>query len=488
MTGISFFSFNGKRNPNVIPLQGKKRPAWAPLERTFLEVPHYPGGRLIRTQTKMRKIIVPVALFYESMEEAEKLKEEIANWLITDQPQELIFDDEKDRTYLAVIDESFDPQQLVNLGEGVLTFVCEMPYKLGLTKTVEFEMNGRDLIGNVQNKGTVESEPKFTIHVENPSTFIDISRKKEEETQHFRMGYPVSVEERTVEKEQLVMHDEMKTMVGWTQNGPNTDEGENTGTLKSDGDRFVIDNFGAGSKWHGGVARKSLKEPLQDFTIEAIVECWNQNSAHSMGRVEIYLLDVNSDIIAKLTMAEVHLNVASNYGEIRAGKIKEGHHIISTTGDSPWTWNDFFGRLRLTRVGNFWAADIARILPGGVYDSESYREYFDVEEKYSKNQLAQVMVHIGGWQEVKRLNASVNDIKVWKFNKTTTLEAPYIVRKGDVVEIDTADASIKINGKDAIYTKDLFGDFINVEKGANQIEIFPSDIGQVEVTYRERYL
>ncbi|MDA2236388.1 phage tail family protein [Bacillus cereus] len=488
MAGISFFSFNGKRNPNVIPLQGKKRSAWAPLERTFLEVPHYPGGRLIRTQTKMRKIIVPVALFYESMEEAEKLKEEIANWLITDQPQELIFDDEKDRTYLAVIDESFDPQQLVNLGEGVLTFVCEMPYKLGLTKTVEFEMNGRDLIGNVQNKGTVESEPKFTIHVENPSTFIDISRKKEEETQHFRMGYPVSVEERTVEKEQLVMHDEMKTMVGWTQNGPNTDEGENTGTLKSDGDRFVIDNFGAGSKWHGGVARKSLKEPLQDFTIEAIVECWNQNSAHSMGRVEIYLLDVNSDVIAKLTMAEVHLNVASNYGEIRAGKIKEGHHIISTTGDSPWTWNDFFGRLRLTRVGNFWAADIARILPGGVYDSESYREYFDVEEKYSKNQLAQVMVHIGGWQEVKRLNASVNDIKVWKFNKTTTLEAPYIVRKGDVVEIDTADASIKINGKDAIYTKDLFGDFINVEKGANQIEIFPSDIGQVEVTYRERYL
>ena len=82
------------------------------------------------------------------------------------------------------------------------------------------------------------------------------------------MGYPVSVEERTVEKEQLVMHDEMKTMVGWNQNGPNTNEGENTGTLKSDSERFVIDNFGAGSTWHGGVARKSLKEPLQDFTVE----------------------------------------------------------------------------------------------------------------------------------------------------------------------------------------------------------------------------
>ena len=94
MAGISFFSFNGKRNPNVIPLQGKKRPAWAPLDHMFLEVSHYPGGRLLRTQTKMRKILVPIALLYDSAEEAEKLKEEIADWLVTDQPCELIFDDE----------------------------------------------------------------------------------------------------------------------------------------------------------------------------------------------------------------------------------------------------------------------------------------------------------------------------------------------------------------------------------------------------------
>lgn len=485
---MSSFTFNNQRKEYIQIEKGWSPPTWAPLKRNFLKTPGYPGARLLGTDTDPRPLPVPVGIIVPDRTDLETLKEEIADWLITEQPAELVFDVKPDRTYIAVIDEDFNIDDFVSLGKGTLKFICPMPYKLGPNRNIDFRLEGSRLITNISNNGSKYSDPKFTIKVENPSTFIDISRKKEEETQHFRMGYPVSVEERTVEKEQLVMHDEMKTMVGWTQTGPNTDEGENTGTLKSDGDRFVIDNFGAGSKWHGGVARKSLKEPLQDFTIEAIVECWNQNSAHSMGRVEIYLLDVNSDIIAKLTMAEVHLNVASNYGEIRAGKIKEGHHIISTTGDSPWTWNDFFGRLRLTRVGNFWAADIARILPGGVYDSESYREYFDVEEKYSKNQLAQVMVHIGGWQEVKRLNASVNDIKVWKFNKTTTLEAPYIVRKGDVVEIDTTDASIKINGKDAIYTKDLFGDFINIEKGMNQIEIFPSDIGQVEVAYRERYL
>ncbi|TKJ00161.1 phage tail family protein, partial [Bacillus cereus] len=211
MTGISFFSFNGERNPNVIPLQGKKRPAWAPLERTFLEVPHYPGGRLIRTQTKMRKIIVPVSLFYESMEEAEKLKEEIANWLITDQPQELIFDDEKDRTYLAVIDESFDPQQLVNLGEGVLTFICEMPYKLGPTRIVEFQSNERGLVANIQNKGSLESNPIIEIEVTKPSTFLDVWNGDN----YFRIGWPLRMDQVPVERNQRVMWDEMSTTIGW---------------------------------------------------------------------------------------------------------------------------------------------------------------------------------------------------------------------------------------------------------------------------------
>ncbi|WP_179864255.1 distal tail protein Dit, partial [Bacillus cereus] len=69
---------------------------------------------------------------------------------------ELIFDDELDRTYLALIDGSIDLEELVNRGKGVITFVCPMPYKLGPTKTVEFQANERGLAANVQNEGSVE--------------------------------------------------------------------------------------------------------------------------------------------------------------------------------------------------------------------------------------------------------------------------------------------------------------------------------------------
>ncbi|EJR56889.1 hypothetical protein IIO_05230, partial [Bacillus cereus VD115] len=69
----------------------------------------------------------------------------------------------------------------------------------------------------------------------------------------------------------------------------------------------------------------------------------------------------------------------------------------------------------------------------------------------------------------------------------TERQIPYIVQKGDLVEIDSSDASIRINGADAINIKDFMSDYIRVEKGKNEIEIFPNNIGQVDVTYRERY-
>ncbi|HDR6835371.1 TPA: phage tail family protein, partial [Bacillus thuringiensis] len=381
MTGISFFSFNGKRNSNVIPLQGKKRPAWAPLERTFLEVPHYPGGRLIRTQTKMRKIIIPVALFYESMEEAEKLKEEIANWLITDQPQELIFDDEKDRTYLALIDESFDPQQLVNLGEGVLTFVCEMPYKLGPTKTVEFEMDGRGLIANVQNKGTVHSNPIIEIEITKPNTFLDVwfGGVSLSDRDYFRIGMPLKTVEKPVERNQRLIWDEMATTVGWSKVS-SMEDGEPVGEMKSDKYQFYCSDFGTGKGWHGAAVKKSIPGgPVEDFIMQAYVTC-KSKKINEMGRVEIAILDENSKVLSKIAMNDLYWQAEQNFGTMVIGyDNKPGKTgLIYESGDYPNTWNQYYGRLWIARTGNVWEAYISKFLPGTEKDdSERFARWTD---------------------------------------------------------------------------------------------------------------
>ncbi|WP_457809793.1 distal tail protein Dit [Bacillus cereus] len=486
---MSFFSFNGKSNPNVIPLQGKKRPAWAPLERTFLEVPHYPGGRLIRTQTKMRKIIVPVSLFYESMEEAEKLKEEIANWLITDQPQELIFDDEKDRTYLAVIDESFDPQQLVNLGEGVLTFICEMPYKLGPTRTIEFQANERGLVANIQNKGSLESNPIIEIEVTKPATFLDVWNGDN----YFRIGWPLRMDQVPVERNQRVMWDEMSTTIGWTD-VPNAEDMVGGGAFKVDaGSRLVPVYLGETNikGWHGCIAKKNIPQgPLQDFIMQAYV---GVRSSHpdQMGRVEIGLLDENSDYVARISMNDVHWQAEQNTGFAKLGNKKKpaGERVlINEPGDHPTTWNQYRGRLWLARTGNRWEAYISKFLWNTEKDDSERFVVWEDENNVNMDKVAQVQISISQFSDnMFCTDMSIDDLKIWKVNMNTQDNPPYIFDVGDKVVIDTERSLVSINGRKVINLKDIFSDYPVVRKGSNKLEIMPSDVGIAKVTYRERY-
>ena len=183
----------------------------------------------------------------------ETLKEEIAAWLITEKPVELVFDVTPDRTYLAVIDEDFDPEDFVTLGKGTLNFVCPMPYKLGPTKTVEFEMDGRGLIANVQNKGSVESNPIIEVEVTKPSTFLDVWN----ETNYFRIGYPLKADQVPVERNQRVLWDEMGTTIGWTD-VPKTEDMTGGGKFKSDGYRLMAEYLGEPTVkgWHGCIAKR----------------------------------------------------------------------------------------------------------------------------------------------------------------------------------------------------------------------------------------
>ncbi|MED2671754.1 phage tail family protein, partial [Bacillus thuringiensis] len=171
---MSSFTFNNIRKDFVQIEKGWKRPAWAPLKRKFLSVPGYPGARLLTTETEMRVLPVPVGIIVPDGSDLETLKEEIAAWLITEKPVELVFDVTPDRTYLAVIDEDFDPEDFVTLGKGTLNFVCPMPYKLGPTKMVDFQTGALGLTANVQNKGTVHSNPIIEIDITKPNTFLDV--------------------------------------------------------------------------------------------------------------------------------------------------------------------------------------------------------------------------------------------------------------------------------------------------------------------------
>ncbi|PED41970.1 distal tail protein Dit [Bacillus cereus] len=482
------FTFNNRRKNYIAMLGGQKRPAWAPIKRNLLKTPHRPGAYLISTETEARQMDVPLVIKAENIIDLQKVKEDLAEWLITDEPAELIFDDEPDRIYMAVVDGSFDTEEFIRKGKGIITFICPMPYKIGVKRTDNFKLNDRGLFANVTNKGTVESHPIIEVEVEKPSTFLDVWNAEN----YFRIGYPLKADQTPMERNQRVMWDEMSTTVGWTDVAKSEDM-VGGGKFRVDGGSRLVPEYLGDPQikgWHGAIAKKNIPQgPLEDFIMQAYVgvRSWHWDQ---MGRVEIGLLDENSDYVARISMNDVHWQAEQNTGFAKIGNnTKPGSEVlINESGDHPNTWNQYRGRLWLARTENRWEAYISRFIDGTeIDDSERFVEWID-EDNVNMNKVAQVQISICQFSDnMFCQDMSIDDLKIWKVNMNTQDNPPYIFDVGDKVVIDTERSRVTIEGRSAINIKDIFSEFPIINRGSNRLEIMPPNIGKAQVTYRERF-
>ena len=494
---MSSFTFNNQRKSFVQIEYGWKKPAWAPLRRNLLQVPNYPGARLLNTQTEIRVLSVPIGIIVPNGTDLETLKEEIADWLITDQPAELIFDVEPDRTYLAIVDDSFDPDEFVTLGQGVLTFICPMPYKLGKGQTHTFTQNwSTEITSNFTNKGSVEAPAFIEMTVKKPSTFLDVwFGNYPLERKYFRIGYPLTVEESTVQERERVLWDEMSSMVGWTPVTGQVEEIKGTGELKvKDGTALYCPYYGAEGTtgFHGGIAKKSIPGgPIQDFEMDARVHLQSKN-IDQMGRVEVLLLDETSNVVARINMNDLYGDAEITKSYMRIGNNGTPNSIrklVDTSGAHPNTFNHFYGRLRIARRGNEWSVYVARFKDGTEIDDASLVERWidETGNPMTERKITQVMIAICRWDRNTPIyTMQIDDLKIWKINKVPSHTKPYIFDTGDKVMIDTEISLVTINGKDAINRKDIFSEFPTIIRGDNRIDIMPPDV-TATISYRERY-
>ncbi|PFT53814.1 phage tail protein [Bacillus cereus] len=454
-----------------------------------LTVPHRPGSYFLSKRTPKRVLEVDFSLKGVSLFELRKRIDELNGLLNTDESVKITFTDEPDFVYFGIKESVEENLEKSNIHQATITIICSNPYKLGSTKTVEFQANERGLAANVQNKGSVESNPIIEIEVTKPSTFLDVWNGDN----YFRIGRPLRMHQVPVERNQRVMWDEMSTTVGWT-NVPNSEDMIGGGAFKVDaGSRLVPVYLGETNikGWHGCIAKKNIPQgPLQDFIMQAYV---GVRSSHpdQMGRVEIGLLDENSDYVARISMNDVHWQAEQNTGFAKLGNKKKPvseRVLINEPGDHPTTWNQYLGRLWLARTGNRWEAYISKFLWNTEKDDSERFVVWEDENNVNMDKVAQVQISICQFSDnMFCTDMSIDDLKIWKVNMNTQDNPPYIFDVGDKVVIDTERSLVSINGKKAINLKDIFSDYPVVSKGSNKLEIMPSDVGIAKVTYRERY-
>jgi predicted phage tail component-like protein len=99
-----------------------------------ITIPGRPGVYYSGAEYGAREIRVEIVLSGESFSDIRAKVRDIAGWLKPDGIKSLVFDDEPDKTYLAVLSEGSEIEEIVYTGKGEITFICPDPYAFGAVR------------------------------------------------------------------------------------------------------------------------------------------------------------------------------------------------------------------------------------------------------------------------------------------------------------------------------------------------------------------
>jgi predicted phage tail component-like protein len=472
------FSFNGIKKSYVSSgFGGRKRQIYN-IKRNLIYIPGYSGAYVESTYDDVKVIEEKIIINAKDRENLQKVKEDLASWLITDEPKTLIFDDEPDRIYFAMVDGSLELDEFVNLGYGTIRFICPDPFKYSTNESyTEFSTAASFAV-----EGTVETEPIIEVQVKQNTTFVAIS----DGDKINMVGNYGSVEEQPYEPKERKLWSQCNTLTGWTPSST-VDGGEVSGTLKTDGYYFYTDDYGTGSQWHGPAMKTAFGEQLQDFCLESIID-FRATDPKQVGRIVITVLDDLNQTVARMQFWRRSQYANTNYALFAVGHGANQKTIYHNTGSKPWVWDDFYGMLRIERVENKWNVYIAQInRDTKVHHSRDGVTGWIDSELIAANKISQVLVHVSTFSDYPACTQRIDELFVYKLNQQPE-GIPYVANAGDVIVFDHQNENILKNGESVIKHKAFIGDYFKLKPGINSLAAAPEDaIERVKVRWRNKW-
>lgn len=465
-------TFNGVQKDYLTVLR-KERPPWASLQRNLISVPGKPGAYVESTDIQPRYLKITVLLESKNFQELQKMKEDFAAWLVTDEPKELIFDDEPDRIYYAMVDGEARFEEIIRVGAGVITFVCPDPHKYGPEKEVTFKSSA-----SFDVEGTVETEPVIEVTLNGDTEYVAVSNG----TDLNMVGLPAKQEEIVTEWQTPTLITSGESLIGWTVSSDESAEGTPImGTLKSDGNHFYADDYGNDpSHWHGPAMKTSLKETLQDFRFDAGF-LMRTTGVDQCGSIEISILDANNQIICEFQMTKHFPGLDRYYARVTA----KGYDIIPESHVQ--IDNNFQGVFRLYRQGTRWEAFIWTVEDSGVWNLIGHSTWNDTGN-IAMAKATQVQMRLFQRANFPACQQWIDDIQVYRLNDLNDNQVPIIAKAGDKVLFDHRNDNITLNGESIIKRKAFIGNYFKLKPKRNALSLEPADkIQSVKVRYRPKW-
>lgn len=473
-------TLDGVKIPDYVKVNAVEFSVLPTITNRLLSIRGRKGQFFAGQDVGQRKISVQITLVSQKINGVMALASDFAKWLYHEKPVDLVIADEPHKTYKVVFEGDSDIEETVSIGQGTLTFICTEPFAFGSDYAKRFTPTAEDDVLSVTNTGNTETYPVIDLEVKENITNISVISKDG----FVGIGEPADVDSTSGDSRPRILWDELGSLANWST-GISIDGGNITGTMKTDGYRFLPDTWGTHSGWHGSALTKSLSKQLQDFEAEVLFTI-KANKVQQVGRVELYLFDNNNNNIGKIGLADASTGITSGSFFGRAGNIGTGTMFTEERNNK--LWGVFDGIMRITRIGNVWECHIGQYdKVKKQYHSRFTKRWTDTGNKHL-SKLAKVQLHLGAYStHIAPATISIDDLKVYERLTLTSSQAPIIAKAGDVLTVDCEKALVLKNGEPFYEALQPDSTFIKLKEGVNGLTVAPSK-ADVVVRYTERWL
>lgn len=488
-----YFTFNGVTSLSMgLRVDDNfRRDILMPLKQVTQSVPGRDGDYLMKQDRGIRTYPVPVTLVGTSPEDAQAKVRLLAQWLIWPDPAALIFSDEPDKVYYAVLNGNSPLDRLILARQTTLEFVILDPYAYGTEHTNSLSLGNNTIV----HDGNAVAYPHMAFALDNPASFIRISHV--EQGKFVTVGTVDDVEQTTENPRTTQLLDGCGTITGvWEVNpsGHTVDNGIMAGLMATDGNKFspliAGGGFGSGSTWHGPLLHRHLANPATDF--EVTVKFGFDCRTGKTGRIELYLLDDTGTHIGKLEMVDSSTSAVRSQFVGCAGTGTGAYNALKT---SPY-WTNMvtnMGIMTVKRVGKLWSWTIGSYNAAKkIMTSRWSWSWTDATGAFDAD-LDSVDLHIAKYGSGSNIATLwVTTIQVDEINTPSSDTAPQnIFEAGVDIDINMATGSVSYDGQPYMKHLDITSQFFGYDPGNNTIEVATVDgvgLTSATSTHTDRWL
>lgn len=386
-----------------------------------------------------------------------------------------------------------------------ITVVLNDPYRYASKGSMNTAISDQV---SIVNTGTADAPIIIEARaLKNSTNFMIAKGVNGEATDYFMVGQPEDAYKEIKDTEPYYFSDEFNTLDlrNWnyvpndTTFGTGRDGGDARGgrfSLYSDKQSIYVTNWGTNTStnWHGAGLQKSVSKSLQDFRIRFKLVI-RHHAGVGTGKSFAYVKDENDRVLFSIGYVNTTMN--KNESEILVyayNEHGEARKIYSkATPYSLKSAKNIHVFMYLERRGQ----DIKiTTFKYNTDKDKSRKKPLDNDVRIIKDRgnfyqrPARIMnIHAGKSSKSDKFMAiNVLGFSVQELLPRQSDVTPIIIRKGDLVYIDTKEHIVTINDDNALHLKDFGSNYFNVDKGVSELIISPEATFDTTVKWTERYI